>query len=258
VSGTTSSESPREEQAARARPEVMFLNRLETLERENRRLQRSTNLSFICIAILLGLVVALVWVTGKHGMPGSVAREVAARQFILRDQNNVLRGVWGLGEDGAVRLVLQDQAGHPRVKVSLLQDGTSGLSFSDSTGHARAVFALLPDQTGSVAFADESGKTRSVLGISADGSSNIVFADRAGSTRAGRRRRASGLMPRFTVAEVTPIATTPSSAARRPRSPPKRAIPAAMTSQRPDRFAAVERRRNAPSSRGVGVSATAW
>ena len=208
MSGTTSSESPREEQAARARPEVMFLNRLETLERENRRLQRSTNLSFICIAILLGLVVALVWVTGKHGMPGSVAREVAARQFILRDQNNVLRGVWGLGEDGAVRLVLQDQAGHPRVKVSLLQDGTSGLSFSDSAGHARAVFALLPDQTGSVAFADESGKTRSVLGISADGSSNIVFADRAGSTRAGLGVDARG-QSTFTLADKMSEAAPP-------------------------------------------------
>jgi hypothetical protein len=185
VSGTQGPEASREEQAARARPEVMFLNRLETLERDNRRLQRSANLAFMGIAVLLGLVVALVWVTGRHGMPGSVAQEVAARQFVLRDSKGALRGAWGLGDDGAVRLVLQDPTGRPRVKVSVLQDGTSGLSFSDSSGHPRAVFALLPDQTGSMAFADETGKTRSVLGISADGSSNIVFADQSGSTRAG-------------------------------------------------------------------------
>jgi hypothetical protein len=200
VSEAQGAEPSREEQTARARPEVMFLNRLDVLERDNRRLQRSANLSFIGIAILLGLVVALVWVAGRYGMPGSVAREVAARQFVLRDQSGTLRGVWGMGEDGAVRLVLQDQTGRPRVKVSLLGDGTSGLSFSDSTGHARAVFALLPDQTGSVAFADESGKTRSVLGISADGSSNIVFADRAGSTRAGLGVDARG-QSTFTLAD---------------------------------------------------------
>ena len=200
MSETQGPERSREEQAARARPEVMFLNRLEILERDNRRLQRSANLAFIGIAVLLGLVVALVWVTGRHGMPGSVATEVAARQFVLRDQQGTLRGAWGLGEDGAVRLVLQDPAGRPRVKVSVLGDGTSGLSFSDSAGHPRAVFALLPDQTGSMAFADDAGKTRSVLGISADGSSNIVFADRSGSTRAGLGVDARG-QSNFTLAD---------------------------------------------------------
>jgi hypothetical protein len=232
VSGTAGPELPREEKAARARPEVMFLNRLETLERENRRLQRSASLSFIGIAILLGLVVALVWVTGRHGMPGSVAQEVAARQFVLRDQNGILRGAWGTGDDGAVRLILQDQAGRPRVKVSLLQDGTSGLSFSDSAGRPRAVFALLPDQTGSMAFADESGKTRSVLGISADGSSNIVFADRSGSTRAGLGVDARG-QSTFTLADkmsqaLPPPAVTESvggEVADSASAPPKRSPP---------------------------------
>jgi len=209
VSEPQGPERSREEQAARARPEVMFLNRLEILEREHRRLQRSANLAFMAMAVLLGLVVALVWVTGRHGMPGSVASEVAARQFVLRDAQGVLRGAWGLGEDGAVRLVLQDPAGRPRVKVSVLGDGTSGLSFSDSGGHARAVFALLPDQTGSMAFADESGKTRSVLGISADGSSNIVFADRAGSTRAGLGVDARG-QSTFTLADRVNEAAQPS------------------------------------------------
>jgi hypothetical protein len=209
VSETQGPERSREEQAARARPEVMFLNRLEILERDNRRLQRSANLAFIGIAVLLGLVVALVWVTGRHGMPGSTAQEVAARQFVLRDQQGILRGAWGLGEDGAVRLVLQDPTGHPRVKVSVLGDGTSGLSLSDSSGHPRAVFALLPDQTGSMAFADDAGKTRSVLGISADGSSNIVFADRSGSTRAGLGVDARG-QSTFTLADrVNEAASTP-------------------------------------------------
>jgi hypothetical protein len=185
VSGTPAPDAARPEDQARHRPEVVFLHRLEALERENRRLRRYSTYAFMGLAILLGLIVALVWISGRQGAPGTVADQVAARQFILRDKTGAIRGAWGMGDDGAVRLALQDQAGRPRVKVSLLQDGTAGLSFADSAGHPRAVFALLPDQTGSVAFADEAGRTRSVLGISADGSANIVFADRSGSTRAG-------------------------------------------------------------------------
>ena len=185
MSGTPAPDAARSEEQARHRPEVVFLHRLEALERENRRLRRYSTYAFMGLAILLGLIVALVWMSGRQGAPGTVADQVAARQFVLRDKTGAIRGVWGLGEDGAVRLALQDQAARPRVKVSLLQDGTAGLSFADSAGHPRAVFALLPDQTGSVAFADEAGRTRSVLGISADGSANIVFADRSGSTRAG-------------------------------------------------------------------------
>ena len=185
MSGNPASEGGKAEDQARHRPEVVFLHRLEALERDNRRLRRYSATAFVGLAVLLGLIVALVWLSGRQGAPGTVADQVAARQFVLRDKAGAIRGGWGLGDDGAVRLVLQDPAGRPRVKVSVLQDGTAGLSFADSGGRARAVFALLPDQTGSVAFADDAGKTRSVLGISADGSANIVFADRAGSTRAG-------------------------------------------------------------------------
>ena len=55
---------------------------------------------------------------------------------------------------------------------------------------------------------------------------------RSGSRRSGRRRLAMGFRPRLTVAEVTPMATTPSTAARRPRRPPSSAIAAAMPSHR--------------------------
>jgi hypothetical protein len=235
VSGTPAPDAARPEEQARHRPEVVFLHRLEALERENRRLRRYSAYAFVGLAILLGLIVAMVWVSGRQGAPGTVADQVAARQFVLRDKTGAIRGAWGLGEDGAVRLVLQDPGGRPRVKVSLLQDGTAGVSFADSGGRPRAVFALLPDQTGSVAFADDGGKTRSVLGISPDGSANIVFADRAGSTRAGLGVDAQGHST-FTLADrlnetvqapapsVTESAAEPadSDAAAKAHTPPKR------------------------------------
>ncbi len=77
------------------------------------------------------------------------------------------------------------------------------------------------------------------------------------ATRSGRRRWWRDFMPRLTVAEVTPIETIPSSAARRPRPPPSRAIVAAMASHRREWSAARESRRTGPSSLAVGVRATA-
>ena len=64
-------------------------------------------------------------------------------------------------------------------------------------------------------------------------------------------------MPRFTTAEVTPIDSTPRTAARRPADPPVMARAAAMASQSRELSAARERRRIGSSSAGVGTEAIA-
>jgi hypothetical protein len=225
-------------EAARARTESLLLGRLEALERDNQRLRRYGTYMVVGMAILLGLVAALVFSTGKFGLPGSVAAEVVAHQFVLRDRAGALRGVWGIADDGSLRLVLQDSAGRPRVKLSLLSDGTGGLVFADTTGRSRAVFALLADQTGSVAFADESGKTRGVLGVSPDGAANVVFADRSGATRAGlgvdgqgqstftlADRAGAGVSERLTEPMVEEHADSAAAGATKPAKPAK---PASM------------------------------
>ena len=166
-------------------PASAQVHRIEELEREYRRLKRFTTTLLIAVAVLLGLAVAFVAVSARHGVPGTVADVVAAKQFVLRGEDGTIRGVWGSQEDGSLRFILQDGAGRARTKLDLLADGASGLTFADSTGHPRAVFAFLPDQTASLVLADEAGKTRSVLGISAEGDATILFADRNGATRAG-------------------------------------------------------------------------
>jgi hypothetical protein len=166
-------------------PASAQVERIEELEREYRRLRRFTTTLLIAVAVLLGLAVAFVAVSARHGMPDTVAQVVAARQFVLRGEDGAIRGVWGTQEGGAIRFVLQDGAGRARAKLDLLADGASGLTFADSAGHPRAVFAFLPDQTASLVLADQAGKTRSVLGISAEGDATILFADRNGTTRAG-------------------------------------------------------------------------
>ena len=157
--------------------------RLDAVERDNQRLRR-LSLSLIAItAVLAGLAIALMFVASRYGLPGSTAQIVAARQFVMRDVDGKVRGLWGTDDKGAVRLVLQDAGGQPRMRLSLLGDGSAGFALVDSAGHNRAVFAMLPDEAISLALADANGKTRSVLGLAADGSSSLIFTDRSGVAR---------------------------------------------------------------------------
>jgi hypothetical protein len=181
------------------RAEGRIVNRLEQLERDNRRLRRYTTTMLIVTAMVLGLGAALIWYSVRSGLPGSPLT-VSARQFVLRDSDGALRGAWGLGDDGAVRLVLNDREGRQRVRLSLLRDGSAGLSFADSADRKLAVFGLLPDYTTNLALTDPAGIPRAVLGVSPNGSSNLVFADRSGSTRAGLGVDSRGLGT-FTLAE---------------------------------------------------------
>src|SRR5580700_12009967 len=75
--------------------------------------------------------------------------------------------------------------------------------------------------------------------------------------RAGRGRDQADFTARFTSADVTPMATVPRTAARRPAWPPVTRSPVAMASQRRELLAALESRRSGSSSEGVGVAATA-
>ena len=173
------------EDAGRVRLEGALSHRIDEVERAYRRLKRLNLSLLIVLAILLGLAAALVSVSSRYGLPGTVADVVAAKQFMVRGADGAVRGIWGTAKDGTVRLMLQDAHGKPRVKLDLLADGASGLTFADSAGRPRAVFAFLPDQTASLVLADAAQRTRAVLGISADGSPTILFADRSGATRAG-------------------------------------------------------------------------
>ncbi len=163
----------------------LMAERLEQLERDNRRLRRYGGMMLVGLACLLGLTIALFLYSGRLGLGGAVPENIAARQFTIRDPRGTVRGSWGLGGDGTVRLLLSDAAGRPRVRLSLLPDGSSGLSLADSANRKMVAVGVLPDLTSSFVMSDRSGLPRAVLGVSNDGSSNIVFADRGGAMKAG-------------------------------------------------------------------------
>ena len=155
------------------------------LERENRRLRRIWMGTLISVALLLGLATALVIVAARHGLPGTVASVVEARQFVLRARNGDIRGSWAAADDGSMRLQLQAPGTKAGLSLSVLAGGASGITVRDSAGRSRAVLGLLPDQTVSMLFADENGTTRTVLSLVRGGSSTLVFADRSGSAKVG-------------------------------------------------------------------------
>ena len=173
------------EQRIRHEFERGILSRVETVERENRRLRRLWVSSLISIAVLLGLATAMVIVSARHGLPGTVADVIESRQFLLRDADGMVRGAWGTLPDGTMRLSLQAPGSKAGVTLTALKSGASGLTFSDSSGRSRGVFGILPDETLSLTFGDRTGMIRSSLGLNPEGSATIVFADRSGAMRAG-------------------------------------------------------------------------
>jgi hypothetical protein len=159
--------------------------RTQELERENRRLRRLWMGTLVSVALLLGLATALVIVAARHGLPGTVAHVVEARQFLLRDRSGAVRGSWTTAADGSMRLLLQTPGSKAGLSLSVLGGGASGITVRDSAGRSRAVLGLLPDQTVSLLLADENGTTRTVLSLVRGGSSTLVFADRSGSAKVG-------------------------------------------------------------------------
>jgi len=158
--------------------------RTQELERENRRLRRLWMGTLVSVALLLGLATALVIVAARHGLPGTVADVVEARQFLLRDQSGAVRGSWTAAADGSMRLLLQAPGSKAGLSLSVLGGGASGITVRDSAGRSRAVLGLLPDQTVSLLLADENGTTRTVLSL-VRGASTLVFADRSGTAKTG-------------------------------------------------------------------------
>jgi hypothetical protein len=164
------------------RVEQVILQRLDYVERENRRLRRLSHLLLAGLAILLGLTTSLLVVFARQSM--AAADVVQARRFVLRDENGLIRAVLGMQPDGSSRFALQDRDGQPRLQLTLLSDGSPGVALKDREGQNRAVLALPPDDMPQLVFADRQGNNRASLGLAPDGVSSLILADSNGEPRA--------------------------------------------------------------------------
>lgn len=159
--------------------------RLETMERELRRFRRQSGLGLIGLAVLLGLMAAVIAMAQRGRLLDPSRDLVESKQFILRDESGRIRGLWEAKDNGAAQLILSDSAGRERLRVRVLEDGSAGLAMVDSMQRSRAVLAVLPDETTALALADQGGRTRVVLGLKAGGAPSLALADPDGTVRTG-------------------------------------------------------------------------
>jgi len=158
--------------------------RLDRLERENRRLKISG-------AILL-LALAAVGVMGQV-LPKAVPKVVEAERFVLRDAKGRVLAIWGTEASGTPGLHLYDLNGKPRAGLAVVgADGTPRLVLADQNGKARAVLRVGADGTPALALADQNEKARGGLAVGADGTPGLHLFDQNEKPRAVLLVRADG------------------------------------------------------------------
>ncbi len=158
-------------------------NRLERIERENaglvRRLaaierpNRSKSRVWIAAAVLLGAGATLV-VADKQPQ---IARTIEARNFVLRDREGNVKGLWETDPNGMPVLSLHDKHGSNRAEFRFRPDGSPVLHFLDRDGRERMLVGIDVDGAASMALIGKRGKERVCLGIAKDGWSTLSFYD---------------------------------------------------------------------------------
>ncbi len=126
------------------------MNRLEQLEKQNRRFKQIGALALI----LAGSVLLM----GQ----APATRTVEANEFVLRDESGRVRGRLSMTDSGPA-LSLYDQNGHIRIMLDVLASGP-GLSLLDANGKIRLVLTVEASGPG-LALVDENGRKRATFNL---------------------------------------------------------------------------------------------
>ena len=117
--------------------------RLDRVERENRWLKQA---GVVALAVIAAVVLM--------GQVTQESRIVEAEKFVLKDENGITRGVFGL---------------------TLLDIGIPVLALYDSDGNRRAVLGLSGADTPSLILSDETGTDRITIGVGNDSNPVLFF-----------------------------------------------------------------------------------
>ena len=150
---------------------AVMMNRLERLEKQNRRFKQIGALAF-------GLVISVVlFVAFQKGT-------IEANEFVLKDSTGSVRGVWGVvtAVDGTIgsKLALMDGEGKEAATLLNLPGHSRQLMLNGVNGRSR-VTLLVSDlsQSAGLALSDGSsvGRRVSILTSESDDSSDEFFVD---------------------------------------------------------------------------------
>jgi hypothetical protein len=140
---------------------AVLAQRVEQLERANRRWKRLASVTFT----VLGIVVLLGATASKKAKSPAA---LLAPRIVLVDKAEKGRAELTMMADNEPGLMLVDESGKPRLLLSLTQYGEPMLSLADAGGTRRIVLGL--DLYGSLLrFSDEAGRLRAALMVPAEG-----------------------------------------------------------------------------------------
>jgi hypothetical protein len=176
---------------------AILRDRLDRLERGNRRLRRFGLFAF--------LGVALLFVMGQTS-PSIVPEVIEAKRFVVKDASGRNLAALGTDRDGAPLLVLTnldgglgatlevtaarkpsltlyDRAGNSRAIMSVDSEGSPGLSLMDKTGTPRLGLAVATQGSGGLVLYGDNNTARASLGLGTSWSPYLVFMDDGGNIR---------------------------------------------------------------------------
>jgi len=145
-----------------------LMDRVEALERRNRRLALAGGVVLLALAGLLAT-----------GQARPAARTVDAERFVVKDARGRPRATLGVDGDVAA-LSLYDRDGRARAALQVAGDGTSRLGFFDRDGKSRIVLDAASDGVSTVGFYDRQGKAHAHLRVEADGTPALGLFDKEG------------------------------------------------------------------------------
>lgn len=170
--------APREMESVRQPVEIdIILQRLERLERENRRWKGLVSVTaVICSCVLL--------LGATNGGEPRVADELRARSVVLVDQNGMTLAQLGQLPHGALGLGFYDEGRKARLLLSVDANGESSMSVYGRDGRGSAVVMVGKEGETSLRLLDTQWRIRAALATWPDGSPFLHLSDRDGNERA--------------------------------------------------------------------------
>ena len=83
--------------------------------------------------------------------------ELRVKRLCVVDENDKIRAVMAVGNDGSPGLGMIDEGGKERVMLAVAKDGSVGLVLKDEKGKNRAVMTLAPDGSPALCLKDNKG-----------------------------------------------------------------------------------------------------
>jgi hypothetical protein len=143
-----------------------LVQRIESLERDNRRWKRGATLAVLLVA--------------AAGLMGHAStRTVDAHKYVLRDAENRPRAELAMDGKQSLALRFKDESGMPRLTLGI--EGESAVVvLNDKSSKPRATLTVLPHGTPSLTMYDEAGKVRAELALSREGTPALSIIERDG------------------------------------------------------------------------------